>query len=509
MTKSTENIKLTESQEIVLKQIISFIEHTNNDRWVDEDNLEVINFVDYSPNRVFILKGYAGTGKTTLMRFLINYLEEKSKDYRLLASTGRAAKVLANISGKAGNTSTIHSMIYSFKGLNKEYQENETQNADKDGQLFLVFEPVQLTDTLNHETIYIIDEASMISNVATKDITQAKFGSGRLLKELLEFDTCLNSKFIFVGDPCQLPPIEEYYSPALMKDYFNDVFKMTAQEAQLTEIMRQKGNNGIVDASKRVRSLYNNAPVDKNIYGNQCVWGFLPFRQYQNIQFHQNIEEITDCYVKKYKSNGPSNVICICRSNKDCGVLSAAIRTKLGHKSTHIEVGDLLMVVQNNLLTGLMNGDMVVVEEVFNKIEIRGYLTFRQIKVKELFNNISYTTLILEEVLYQSRLNLSSYQQQDLFVDFILRMREKGITQKDEQRFYDMMASDPYLNALRCKFGYAVTCHKSQGGEWDDVFLQVPRNITLNPTKETYQWIYTAMTRAKNTLHMIDDFFIR
>ena len=116
---------------------------------------------------------------------------------------------------------------------------------------------------------------------------------------------------------------------------------------------------------------------------------------------------------------------------------------------------------------------------------------------------------MIEEILYQSRLNLTNYQQQDLFVDFILRMKEKGITQKDEEEFYKMMSGDPYLNALRCKYGYAVTCHKSQGGEWDDVFVQVPRNITLNPIKETYQWIYTAMTRAKNTLHMIDDFFIR
>lgn len=156
-----------------------------------------------------------------------------------------------------------------------------------------------------------------------------------------------------------------------------------------------------------------------------------------------------------------------------------------------------------------MNGDMVIVEEVNPTTEIRGHLTFRQIKVRELFTKQTSVILMIEEILYQSRLNLTNYQQQDLFVDFILRMKEKGITQKDEEEFYKMMSGDPYLNALRCKYGYAVTCHKSQGGEWDDVFVQVPRNITLNPIKETYQWIYTAMTRAKSTLHMIDDFYIR
>jgi hypothetical protein len=113
-------------------------------------------------------------------------------------------------------------------------------------------------------------------------------------------------------------------------------------------------------------------------------------------------------------------------------------------------------------------------------------------------------------LLHQSRLNLDSYQQQALFVDFIQRMRKKGITQKNNRkRFYELMMQDPYLNALRCVFGYAITCHKSQGGEWEDVYVHVPRNITLNPTKETYQWLYTAMTRAKNTLHLVDEFYIK
>lgn len=483
------NINLTTSQENVLKQIL--------------------DFVYISKDRVFILKGYAGTGKTTLMRYLIKSLAEKGKHYRLLASTGRAAKVLANLSEANGQTSTIHSMVYSFNGLNKEFEEKEEPKVDKDGQLFLVFEPSKLDENANPETVYIIDEASMISDVVTKDVTQAKFGDGRLLKELLEYDSRPGSKFIFVGDPCQLPPIEQYYSPALMKDYFRDQFGMTAQEAQLTEIMRQQGICGIVDASKHIRRLYNAAPESSQLYGLQKLWGFLPFRRYRDILLHPNLESMLNDYVSKVKASGLNSAICICRSNKACSQLSEMIRRKLGYFDSRIQEGDLLMVIQNNMPTGLMNGDMVTVEEIAPQSTTRAQLTFRQIKVKELFTGKTYTTLLIEEIAYLGRLNLDNRQQQAMFVDFIIRMKEKGITQKQKKAFYDAMFNDPYLNALRCVFGYAITCHKSQGGEWEEVYVHVPRNITLNPTKETYQWIYTSMTRARKMLHMIDDFYIK
>lgn len=483
------NIKLTTSQENVLKQIL--------------------DFVDASNDRIFILKGYAGTGKTTLMRFLIKALAEKGKHYRLLASTGRAAKVLANLSEANGQTSTIHSMVYEFNGLNKEFEEKEEPKVDKDGQLFLVFEPSKLDEDANPETVYIIDEASMVSDVATKDVTQAKFGDGRLLKELLEYDSRPGSKFVFVGDPCQLPPIEQYYSPALMKDYFREQFGMTAQEAQLTEIMRQQGVCGIVDASKQIRRLYNAAPDNSQIYGSQKLWGFLPFRRYRDILLHPDLESMINDYVSKVKKSGLNSAVCICRSNKACSQLSGMIRQKLGYYDGRIQVGDLLMVIQNNMPTGLMNGDMVTVEEIAPQTTTRAMLTFRQVKVKELFTGKTYTTLLIEEIAYLGRLNLDNRQQQALFVDFIIRMKKKGITQKQRKAFYNAMFNDPYLNALRCVFGYAVTCHKSQGGEWEEVYVHVPRNITLNPTKETYQWVYTSMTRARKTLHMIDDFYIK
>ena len=484
------NITLTISQNRVLCQILDFIKNPNE--------------------RVFILKGYAGTGKTTLMRYLIEELKKEERNYQLLASTGRAAKVLTNLTNDENRKAcTIHSMIYLLKGLNKEFDEKEEVKADKDGQLFLMFEPAKIQEDAS-DTIYIIDEASMVSDVETRVITQAQFGSGRLLKELLEYDSRPGSRFIFVGDPCQLPPIEEYYSPALLSEYFRDRFNIVAHEAQLTEIMRQSDVSGIVNASKMIRGFYNNAPSDKFAYGSQKVWGFLPFRNNKDIMLHPNVEALIAAYVDKVKRDGLNSAICVCRTNRDCAKLSAAIRTKLGLGNGPLRVGDLMMVIQNNLPTGLMNGDMVVIEEISAKTESKALLTFRQIKVRELFTGNVYSSLIIEEVLNQSRLNLDSEQQKLLFIDFIIRMREKGITPKNNrQRFYDLMHDDPYLNALRCVFGYAVTCHKSQGGEWEEVFVHVPRNITLNPTKEVYQWIYTAMTRARKTLHMVDDFYIK
>lgn len=470
---------------------------------------QILYFVSDSPDRIFILKGYAGTGKTTLMRFLIKALDQMKKPYRLLASTGRAAKILSNLTDSEQQASTIHSLIYSFNGLNKKFDEHEEPLADKNGQLFLVFEASHLDENASQETIYIVDEASMVSDVTAKGITQAKFGEGRLLKELLNYDRRSNSKFIFVGDPCQLPPIEEYYSPALMKEYFSQQFEMTAQEAQLTEIMRQKGVSGIVDASKQIRNLYNSAPSNAAMYGNQKLWGFLPFRRNKDIQLHSCLDAMLNDYVEKVKAGGLNSAVCICRTNRACSQLSDQIRQKLGFRDSRITVGDLMMVIQNNMPTGLMNGDLVTIEEMSPSFETRANLSFRRVKVKELFTGKTYSTLLLEEIVYQGRLNLDVQQQQVLFVDFIKRMREKHIYQTQEKQFYDAMFQDPYLNALRCTYGYAITCHKSQGGEWDDVYVHVPRNVTLNPVKETYQWMYTSMTRARKTLHMIDDFYIR
>lgn len=483
-------ITLTKSQDLALQQMKDFITK--------------------SSDRCFILKGYAGTGKTTLMRFLLDYIKkETGYAYKLLSSTGRAAKILSNSTGEAATT--IHSMIYSFNGFNKDLSECDasTITSDKTGQLYLQFEASAVPHDADKAMLYIVDEASMIGDVEVKNIKQAKFGTGRLLTELLEYDSRPACKFIFVGDPCQLPPIEGTFSPALDADYLRRTHNQQVQEVELTEIMRQEDGNNLTKAAAAVRKLWKNAPEYKPHY--KC-WGILPFRRYGEIRFFQSDELLVNDYVANIRQNGYNECILITSTNKGCAHISQLVRKKMVFDGV-LHKGDLLMVTQNQFTTGLMNGDMVeviafqptVTRTFRNAKGYQTHLFFREIRVKELFTGREYTTLVLENAH-----ELDEYLQTGLYLDFILRMKEKGITQKKGSLFRDALEQDPFLNALRCMYGYAITCHKAQGGEWSHVYISLERrNFTLNPTKATYQWIYTALTRAKKSISLKDDFYYR
>lgn len=467
-------------------------------------------FVKQNDSRVFILKGYAGTGKTTLMRFLIQELKRKKTQFRLLAPTGRAAKVLSNVCDT--EASTIHSLIYTFSDLNKDL--SDTQESElhfgKTGQLFLNFEAVTLDTEDTEPTIYVVDESSMVADMEDKNITQAKFGSGKLLTELLAFDPRPESKFIFVGDPCQLPPIQEVQSPALNPAYFQQHFRIKAEEHSLTRIFRQSDGSTLIPASQQIRKLCENAPEFESVYGCQKVWGRVPLRHCKETSLYHDFNEMTDKYVDVVRCEGYNSAIFITPSNRKCAELSAQIRNKLGFQDARLQKNDLLMVIQNNFPTGLMNGDMVeVVDITYEKAFLRANLTFVPVKVKELFSKREVASLLLADTLYSGTLNLDSANQTALFIDFVQRMRRKGITQKGTRdQFRDAMMHDPFLNALRCNFGYAVTCHKSQGGEWNHVFVDISNKL-LNPTKEKYQWIYTAVTRTRKFIHLLNKPYIQ
>lgn len=468
------------------------------------------DFVKQDQSRVFILKGYAGTGKTTLMRFFIEELEKQNRHFRLLAPTGRAAKVLSNICD-AGAT-TIHSMIYTFSDLNKDLSDTQESelNVDNTGQLFLNFEAVTLDTEENDPAIYIVDEASMVADQEVGNVTQAKFGSGRLLTELLAFDPRPESKFVFVGDPCQLPPVQDVQSPALIPDYFWSHFRIKAEEWSLTQIFRQQGGSTLIPASQQIRKLCENAPAQGSVYGYQKVWGRVPLRKCKETSLYLDIEEMTDAYVKIAKRDGYNSAIFITPYNKKCSEISAQIRRKLGFKGFQLQAGDLMMVIQNNIPTGLMNGDMVEVVDIdYGKTFHRSNLSFVPVRVKELFSKRETAALLLTDTLYSGILNLDSNQQTALFIDFAQRMKKQGITQKHNKvQFHEALMHDPYLNALRCNFGYAVTCHKAQGGEWEHVFVDFSNKL-MNPTKEKFQWIYTAVTRTRKNLHLLDKLYIQ
>lgn len=494
------DIKLTESQERVFAELKRFAN-------------------GMGAERVFILKGYAGTGKTTLMRFLVNYMQKRDIDFQLLASTGRAAKVLSNITGQNKErdqfATTIHSLIYKFAELDGDVEGDVPDDAkygvEATGQMVLKFEATAINPEKDGKTIYIVDEASMISDVPSKNIAQAKFGSGRVLYELMNYDPRPGSRYLFVGDPCQLPPIEETTSPALDRKYFSQNLDLRALEAQLTEVVRQAQGNSIISTSQKIRTLYNNAPETADIYGAQKVWGKLPVSGSRNIAIHGNLDQMMDLYVQKIKSSGYNSSIFITYSNARALELSLSIRQMLGFNGQTIQKGELLLVVQNNNLVPLVNGDLVEVVDVSPLVETRtnAFIKFRSVTVREVVTGREHDILLMDSLLNEKTPNLDARQQRELFIDFILRMKKKGISKKrNKEAFDEALFHDPYLNAVRCSYGYVVTCHKAQGGEWDDVFVDVRRNITLNPTKESYQWFYTAMTRASSTLHLKGDFYL-
>jgi len=458
---------------------------------------ELQHFVEKSSDKIFILKGYAGTGKTTLMSGFIKWLGKKENIYSLLASTGRAAKVLSDKTNT--DATTIHSHIYVFKDLDDDLEtmsSNQEQLAiDDKGQISLVFD----LKTINAESekIYIIDEASMVADIPDTGGSFAKFGSGELLKDLLAYD--IKGKFIFVGDPCQLPPIGQDISPALSKNYIEQKYNHSVQQIELTEIIRQASANGIIAASLLLRNLQTTNPLVK--------FASFPLKGHSNISLHSSHASLLNSYIQKIKENGFEYSTLICQTNRHCSDLNKIIRASLGKLSNLIESGDILLVTQNNYLTNLVNGDLVRVIQTGKK-EYRCGLSFLQVEVQELVSKHTFNVLLVEDILYSISTNLNNKQHKDLMIDYYHRMKEKGIKQID-QAFKDKMLTDPYLNALKAVYGYALTCHKSQGGEWNEVFLYLDNKIHGIPKPGIYQWLYTAVTRAKETLHIVNDWFIK
>ena len=458
------------------------------------------SFISDPESSVFILKGYAGTGKTTMMSVLIDELKKRDLHYSLLASTGRAAKILSDKTQK--DTTTVHGKIYSYKGLNRNLEDLITERSqtdiDKTGQILINFELTAPYKEFDGDKIhyYIIDEASMISDIEDKNATQALFGSGKLLTDLMNYDK--NGKFIFVGDLCQLPPVLQSVSPALSATYFKETFQIDAIEFEMTEIVRQNSGNGIIDSSKLVRKQYASNPVTK--------WIKFPLRGFNNIVLYPDRSSLLRSYIGLIKQGAYNDSTLICQSNKNCLNLTELIRPSLNFDNARILPRDLLLVTQNNYLTGLMNGDMVEITQIGVR-EQRAGLTFVKVEVKELFTQKLFSLMMIEDIVYGTATNLTQNQQKELFIDFYLRMKSIGVKQ-DSDDFSQRMMKDSYLNALRAVFGYALTCHKSQGGEWDDVFLDIGKSIQFYNRPAVFQWIYTAMTRARKQLHIVDEWWI-
>jgi hypothetical protein len=448
---------------------------------------------------VLVLRGGAGTGKTTLVSSLVRHLEADKRQYALLAPTGRAARILG--SKTRGMAETIHKAIYVLTDI----EVFEEATASNDPGIRLHF-PLKASDPA--DTVFIVDESSMVGDSESKnDVLQ--FGSGRLLADLISFARIgrpgriaeRGAKVIFIGDPAQLPPVGETLSPALSTEYLEKTFGLKSATVELTEVLRQKSGSAVLEAATKIREAISakrfNAleiqPMDDEIAGVSIV----------------------DAVTTAYESDrtGESSVL-ICHSNSKALELNRAVRGRLwGNEKLPAAAGDLLLVNKNSPTTGLMNGDLVRVENIspnheLRRVPIKGMsepvtLRFRLGTLSLKGDAGSARTIecrVLENLLDSPERELTPIEQRALLVDF--RQRNPNLRPKSAE-FRMAIRQDTYFNALQVKYGYALTCHKAQGGEWNTAIVDFGDSRGTH-NEDFFRWTYTAITRTRHKLLTIN-----
>ncbi len=426
-------------------------------------------------NEVLILKGYAGTGKTTSISALVRTLESFKIRTVLMAPTGRAAKVITSITAKPAHT--IHKRIY-------------RQKSSKDGLGIFV-----LDRNLYKDTFFIVDEASMIPDDAGES---SIFGSGRLLDDLLEFVYSGNNcKLILVGDIAQLPPVGLDISPALDKGTF--ISKgFAVKEYSLTEVVRQSKESGV---------LFNATLIREKI--NEVVPGVVVFNLggYKDISYLPGsmlLEELAQCY----DSGGVEETMVIVRSNKQANKYNAGIRNQILWREDRISKGDLLMVVKNNYFYAdedeqfdfIANGDIVEILRIDN-FEERYDCLFADCRLKLMdYNDVEIEAKLLLDTLDLETASLPAGRHKDLFFS----VAEDYADVKSKKKRYEAVRDDAFFNALQVKFAYAVTCHKAQGGQWKNVFIDHGWFVDDMYNREYLRWLYTAFTRTTDKLYLVN-----
>lgn len=471
----------------------------------------IIEFLETPQQQVFILRGYAGTGKTTMLASVVEYLHGLMREVCVMAPTGRAAKVLRAKIPSCGAT-TIHRAIYSFtrvycNSMNDSVkyvfplrEDEEKTVVDKNGNKV----KAKKDDTVNAKPIYIVDEASMIATGASNNV-MFQYGTGFLMDDILEKAQVRHGgKIIFVGDPMQLPPVGEEDSLALEPDFFRGM-GLNVMEYELTDVVRQERNSVILANAMMCR--------------NAIKWSGIG-----RLDFDRKEGEVVDIcandVAKAYCNGEPGSSAIICWSNKQAARYNNAVRDILFPDLKHIRVGDLLMVVSNNYMYNeeIMNGDMIRVtsiegapetqitsiwsrvDDIPQQVDVP--LTFRRIEF-ETEDGRRITRNIIESLLYSDMPSLSIDEKRALFFSMRSRVREAiGRTNETSPEYIDAVMNDEYYNALQVKYGYAFTCHKSQGGEWSNVYVDMSGRTRWD--HETLRWNYTAITRARDTLWLIN-----
>ncbi len=425
--------------------------------------------------QLMLVKGYAGTGKTSVISAFVRTLSDFKMRPVLMAPTGRAAKVLSAYSGE--QAFTIHKKIYRQKS-----------SADGFGAFALNFNTYS-------NTFFIVDEASMISCYSTD---QSFFGTGNLLDDLLKFVyNDRNCRLVLIGDTAQLPPVGQEESPALDRRQL-EAYGLEVCECELTEVVRQSKESGVLHNATTVREL---------ITEQQPGYPSLDagtFPDVEKISGEDLIETIADAY-DKY---GIDETAIICRSNKQANRYNQGIRNRILYREEELTPGDFLMVVRNNYhwikdaenISFIANGDIVRVIRIRKYTERYGFRFAEVDLCLPDYNDYEFTAIIMLDALCSEAASITSEQNQRLYHSVVEDYAH--ITPKAQQ--YKKIKEDPFFNALQVKFAYAVTCHKAQGGQWQCVFLDQGWLTDEMLNIEYLRWLYTAITRATEKLYFVN-----
>ncbi|MEO9571197.1 MAG: AAA family ATPase [Polaribacter sp.] len=430
---------------------------------------------------LFLLKGYAGTGKTTSISAFVNSLWKTGRKAVLLAPTGRAAKVIAVYSKKPAFT--IHKKIYFPK-------------KQANGSVDFVLQPNK-----HRNTIFIVDEASMIPDGRQN---QKLFDSSSLLDDLIRYVYAGHQcKLIFIGDTAQLPPVKLDVSPALEQDTLTYDYHKNVTEIELDEVMRQHKSSGILANATLLRLMIQN---------NSTNFKFdLDFPDILRLEDGYDIE---DALVTAYDNDGVEDTAFIVRSNKRANQYNQQIRMKIRGQENEISAGDYIMVVKNNYFwlkensaaVFIANGDICEVLKIFSIKELYGF-KFAEVEVRMLdYPEMQpFETVLLLDTLTSETPSLTYEESNKLYQ----AVKEDYVDEKSKYKQFMAIKKNIFFNALQVKFSYAMTCHKSQGGQWQTVFIEQPY-LPEGVSKEYYRWLYTALTRTQEKLYLIgfkEEFF--
>ncbi len=424
-------------------------------------------------SEILVLKGYAGTGKTSLIPALVQVLPLFNFKYLLMAPTGRAAKVMSGYTKKSAFT--IHKIIFK-------------QIADP-GSGLLKFSRLK---NYNKHTIFIVDEASMLSE-------DDNFGQAGVLSQLMDFVfEHPTNRLILIGDTAQLPPVGQEKSPALDKIFIETKFKRPVLEVELTEVMRQQQDSGILINATKLR---NQLKINK-------VEIAFETRQFKDV-YRMTGEKLEDGLRYSYDKFGPEQTMVVCRSNKSALMFNNHIRMGLLYRQDEVEAGDHLMVVRNNYHfvptdspSGfLANGDYLWVKKMVNTEEMYGFrFATLEFQLVDLPDAEPFEAKVILDTLHTHTPALTADQNKELY--FAVLEDYQDI--KSKKLLNEKLREDPYLNALQIKYAYAVTCHKSQGGQWQSVFVDQGYITEEQINKEYIRWLYTAITRASSELFLVN-----